>query len=71
MRHVGDNLLALESVEVNTPIVLAISALFLGGLMKFFWHMGMKNGADIPSFVVDALFVDMRVCPDSSAKAPL
>ena len=43
---------------MNTPIILAISALFLGGLMKFFWQMGMENGVDIPSFfVVDALFM--------------
>ena len=43
---------------MTTPIILAISALFLGGLMKFFWQMGMENGVDIPSFfVVDALFL--------------
>ena len=46
---------------MSTPIALAISAVFLGGFMKFFWQLGMKNGVDIPSFfVVDALF--MLIC---------
>ncbi|MDP6583093.1 MAG: EamA family transporter [Anaerolineales bacterium] len=41
-----------------TPINLAIFALVCGGLMKFFWQMGLENKVDIPSFlVIDALFM--------------
>ena len=41
-----------------TPINLAIFALACGGLMKFFWQMGLENKVDIPSFlVIDALFM--------------
>ena len=41
-----------------TPITLAIFALVCGGLMKFFWQMGLENKVDIPSFlVIDALFM--------------
>ena len=41
-----------------TPINLAIFALVCGGLMKFFWQMGLENKVDIPSFLmIDALFM--------------
>ena len=41
-----------------TPINLAIFALVCGGLMNFFWQMGLENKVDIPSFlVIDALFM--------------
>ena len=41
-----------------TPINLEIFALVCGGLMKFFWQMGLENKVDIPSFlVIDALFM--------------
>ena len=35
-----------------TPIVYALVAFLFGGLMMFFWQLGMSNKPNLPSFIV-------------------
>tara|TARA_B100000029_G_C17385441_1_gene891374 strand:- start:146 stop:580 length:435 start_codon:yes stop_codon:yes gene_type:complete len=47
-----------NGVNMINPINLAIVALICGGLMKFFWQMGLENKVDIASFLtIDAFFI--------------
>ena len=37
---------------MNTPMMYALIAFLFGGLMMFFWQLGMSKEPNLPSFVV-------------------
>ena len=42
--NTGDNM--------STPIIYALIALMFGGLMMFFWQLGISRGANVTSFMI-------------------
>jgi len=38
--------------KMNTPMIYALIAFLFGGLMMFFWQLGMSKEPNLPSFVV-------------------